>query len=138
MTEKDLWKRLHHVSKGLAHATRIENSVTFGVPDVVVTVKGKVAWIELKILRGIHILFQPTQIAWILQEVNAGGEVHILVADEKSNQTFMYRASEIIKPEYLISYNGKPAINTLNLPDVYRLDGYIDDKTCWVSILMNI
>lgn len=141
MTEQDLWKRLYTASKGLAHVTRIENSATFGVPDVAGTYKGKQFWLEFKIMKGTHILFQPTQIAWMLQEINAGGEVHVLVADGRQNATemYMYHASEIIKPEYIISYNGKPAINLRNLPgDLYRLDGYVNEKTYWVSILMNI
>lgn len=139
MTEHDLWKRLYTASKGLAHVTRIENSATFGVPDVVGTYKGKQFWLEFKILKGMHILLQPTQVAWMIQEVNAEGEVNILVADSSTLMMYMYHASEIIKPEYLMSYNSKPAINVRNLPsNIFRLDGYVNDKTCWVSLLMNI
>jgi hypothetical protein len=136
MTEKDLWKRMYHASKGIAHVTRIENSATFGVPDVAGTYKGKSFWLEFKNLKGSYIIFQPSQIAWIIQEVNAGGEVNILVVDHK-DMIYLYRGSEIVKPEFISAYSGKPAINISVIP-TSKWFGYANDKTCWLSLLINI
>ena len=48
MSEKALWKAVRTGMKGRWHATRHEDKLTLGIPDVSYGMNGVAGWIELK------------------------------------------------------------------------------------------
>lgn len=68
MKEDKLYRELKQWVGG--HWTRIENTVTAGIPDTAVAVAGHVWWIELKTLyRRDTIYLRPAQRIWLIREV---------------------------------------------------------------------
>lgn len=84
MSESSLWTYVRGklLPPGI-HATRIENGVSAGFPDVHYTYQGKTGTLELKFLRKKKLPFgddglNKDQRIWIRDEVDAGGKVWII------------------------------------------------------------
>ena len=115
MTEKDLWYKLRLIWHGKVHMTRIENSASFGTPDIACCYNGINFWIELKINKSGYIYFQPSQIAWITKQHLIGkGNIAILIANDIGTY-YVLNSYTTIDPVIIESKSGKPAIKLLNL-----------------------
>ena len=95
-TEKNLWLR---VKKNLPHdcyATRIENRMGGGVPDVHVIWNGLAFWIELKITKDNKIRLSSNQIAWNTAYSGSGGLSFILVKHLSSGDLILFRGARAL------------------------------------------
>ena len=93
-TEKNLWLR---VKKNLPHdcyATRIENRMDGGVPDVHVIWNGLAFWIELKLTKANKIRLSPNQIAWNTKYSLNNGLAYILVQRIGEGSLFLFRGDD--------------------------------------------
>ena len=93
-TEKNLWLR---VKKNLPHdcyATRIENRMDGGVPDVHVIWNGLAFWIEFKLTKANKIRLSPNQIAWNTKYCLNGGLSFILVQRLGEGSLFLFRGDD--------------------------------------------
>ena len=93
-TEKNLWLR---VKKNLPHdcyATRIENRMGGGVPDVHVIWNGLAFWIELKITKDNKIRLSSNQIAWNTKHSLNFGLSYILVQRVGEGSLFLFRGDD--------------------------------------------
>ena len=93
-TEKNLWLR---VKKNLPHncyATRIENRMDGGVPDVHVIWNGLAFWIELKLTKANKIRLSPNQIAWNTKYSLNNGLAYILVQRVGEGSLFLFRGED--------------------------------------------
>ena len=93
-TEKNLWLR---VKKNLPHdcyATRIENRMDGGVPDVHVIWNGLAFWIELKLTKANKIRLSPNQIAWNTKYSLINGLAYILVQRVGEGSLFLFRGED--------------------------------------------
>ena len=93
-TEKNLWLR---VKKNLPHdcyATRIENRMGGGVPDVYVIWNGLSFWIELKITKDNKIRLSSNQIAWNTKHSLNFGLSYILVQRVGEGSLFLFRGED--------------------------------------------
>ena len=93
-TEKNLWLR---VKKNLPHdcyATRIENRMDGGVPDVHVIWNGLAFWIELKLTKANKIRLSPNQIAWNTKYSLNNGLAYILVQRVGEGSLFLFRGDD--------------------------------------------
>jgi len=85
MAEKSLWKYLKNNMKKRWDATRHEDRVTSGVPDVSYGINGVNGWIELKAMarwprEGLRIPgFTLEQKRWLQSRDEAGGNVWIFL-----------------------------------------------------------
>jgi Holliday junction resolvase len=93
-TEKNLWLR---VKKNLPHdcyATRIENRMDGGVPDVHIIWNGLPFWIELKLTKANKIRLSPNQIAWNTKYSLNNGLAYILVQRLGEGSLFLFRGDD--------------------------------------------
>jgi Holliday junction resolvase len=93
-TEKNLWLR---VKKNLPHdcyATRIENRMDGGIPDVHVIWNGLPFWIELKLTKANKIRLSPNQIAWNTKYSLNNGLAYILVQRVGEGSLFLFRGED--------------------------------------------
>ena len=93
-TEKNLWLK---VKKNLPHdcyATRIENRMDGGVPDVHIIWNGLSFWIELKITKANKIRIAPNQIAWNTKYSLNLGLSFILVQRVGEGSLFLFRGDD--------------------------------------------
>jgi Holliday junction resolvase len=93
-TEKNLWLR---VKKNLPHdcyATRIENRMDGGIPDVHVIWNGLPFWIELKLTKANKIRLSPNQIAWNTKYSLNNGLAYILVQRVGEGSLFLFRGDD--------------------------------------------
>ena len=93
-TEKNLWLK---VKKNLPHdcyATRIENRMDGGVPDVHVIWNGLPFWIELKLTKANKIRLSPNQIAWNTKYSLNNGLAYILVQRVGEGSLFLFRGED--------------------------------------------
>lgn len=87
MTESSLYKRLkRHLPQ--AHFTRLENSISSGVPDVYVTMTTSMWW-ELKVLQGLTIGVRPLQFIWAKRNYDAGARNLFFVWAEDNDVCFI-------------------------------------------------
>jgi hypothetical protein len=116
MREKDLWSMVHGAWPHV-HATRIENTATFGVPDVNCCYQGVEFWLELKVAAGDFVVVRPTQLAWIIKHLKVNGKVFILVAIPNHNQIALYNAIDLFQEGALLKANSQIKFNIrLNKP----------------------
>ena len=93
-TEKNLWLK---VKKNLPHdcyATRIENRMDGGVPDVHVIWNGLALWIELKITKDNKIRLSSNQIAWNTKYSLNNGLAYILAQRVGEGSLFLFRGDD--------------------------------------------
>ena len=112
-TEKNLWLR---VKKNLPHdcyATRIENRMDGGVPDVHVIWSGLPFWIELKLTKANKIRLSPNQIAWNTKYSLNNGLAYILVQRLGEGSLFLFRGEDA----------RELATNGLNTEPIIRVSG---------------
>jgi hypothetical protein len=112
-TEKNLWLR---VKKNLPHdcyATRIENRMDGGVPDVHVIWNGLPFWIELKLTKANKIRLSPNQIAWNTKYSLNNGLAYILVQRVGEGSLFLFRGEDA----------RELATNGLNTEPIIRVSG---------------
>ena len=112
-TEKNLWLR---VKKNLPHncyATRIENRMDGGVPDVHVIWNGLPFWIELKLTKANKIRLSPNQIAWNTKYSLNNGLAYILVQRIGEGSLFLFRGEDA----------RELATNGLNTEPIIRVSG---------------
>jgi len=112
-TEKNLWLR---VKKNLPHdcyATRIENRMDGGVPDVHVIWNGLAFWIELKLTKANKIRLSPNQIAWNTKYSLNNGLAYILVQRVGEGSLFLFRGDDA----------RQLAIDGLNTEPIIRVSG---------------
>ena len=112
-TEKNLWLR---VKKNLPHdcyATRIENRMDGGVPDVHVIWNGLPFWIELKLTKANKIRLSPNQIAWNTKYSLNNGLAYILVQRVGEGSLFLFRGKDA----------RQLAIDGLNTEPIIRVSG---------------
>jgi len=93
-TEKNLWLK---VKKNLPHdcyATRIENRMDGGVPDVHIIWNGLAFWIELKLTKANKIRLSPNQIAWNTKYSLNNGLAYILAQRVGEGSLFLFRGED--------------------------------------------
>lgn len=94
MTEQKLWTMLRGLLPSV-HWQRIETMTGAGVPDVNGCYTGREFWIELKIITGIKKLsfqseFRPTQYAWMVNRIKAGGRCFVLGMVESGDEIWVW------------------------------------------------
>ena len=100
-TESNFWKRLKKridTSYECPTVTRIENSSTPGVPDLLLMDSYKnLHLIELKVCTGNKVNISPHQVSFATRHANA--RVWLLVEVQKSegNKCYLYRANSVMK-----------------------------------------
>lgn len=88
-SEGSLWSWLRKRLPRAAHVSRIESETSAGIPDVYFKISGSPAvWLELKFLRKRNLPFgddglRPSQIRWILDEIEQKGTVWIVAEVRK-------------------------------------------------------
>lgn len=96
--ENVLWPKFKetvlHYSKN-SHVDRIENAVSFGMPDIYCCVDKQPFWVELKYEEDDCIKLRSTQLVWMFHELKAGGHVFILTINSKKIVQ-VYDATSII------------------------------------------
>ena len=110
-TEKNLWLK---VKKNLPHdcyATRIENRMDGGVPDVHIIWNGLAFWIELKLTKANKIRLSPNQIAWNTKYSLNNGLAYILAQRVGEGSLFLFRGDDA----------GELAINGLNTEPIIKV-----------------
>lgn len=80
MKEANIIKKFRDKLPG--HWASIENSVTSGMPDYIVSRNGHMCWIEFKRLYGRDIIVRPLQRNWIIREVRHNGQVVVAYWDD--------------------------------------------------------
>ena len=80
MKEANIIKKFRDKLPG--HWTSIENSVTSGVPDYVVSRNGHMHWIEFKRLYGYDIILRPLQRNWMVRELRHNQHVWVAWWDD--------------------------------------------------------
>lgn len=101
MKENELWADIHRHWPN-AHAVRIENSASFGDPDVNVCYKGVDFWLELKIEVKGSFVIRPTQLAWISKRLQAGANnVFVFTYDNTTMCLSVYNARFMFAPNVL-------------------------------------
>lgn len=63
------------------HKTRIENSITSGMPDAHICLNGVDLWIEFKVVKGGSPVIRPSQYAWHARRRSNGGKSFIIAVD---------------------------------------------------------
>ena len=112
-TEKNLWLK---VKKNLPHdcyATRIENRMDGGVPDVHIIWNGLAFWIELKLTKANKIRLSPNQIAWNTKYSLNNGLAYILAQRVGEGSLFLFRGDDA----------RELAINGLNTEPIIKVSG---------------
>ena len=101
MREQDLWIQLHYGWRNKVHMTRVENTASFGMPDVNCCYQGVEFWIEHKIEKSDTVLFRPSQVAWLAARMKVQGlnRVFIVVGSTKWPEPRIYKASDIFTVE---------------------------------------
>ncbi len=83
MTEGWLWSKVKRgLEPLLVHCARLEETASFGIPDVNCCCHGKEFWLELKIVREKRIQLRSSQVAWITSRCGYGGRVFLLAKDD--------------------------------------------------------
>lgn len=132
MTEKEMWLKLRVSLGQVAHMTRIENAVSFGVPDINIAYNGVEFWIETKVAVSGKVKLRPSQIAWILHRLKVCHNVFLLVYEK--DVFYLYRLTTRILVQSLESYSG---ITRLNLHEMEPFDT-IYPPYKWFEMLENI
>ena len=76
--ESNLWQRLKRNTQEFVVWDRIENASGSGFPDTVGVCRGEMFALELKVVNGKSLYFQPSQIAWMTRNVKTGRNSLIL------------------------------------------------------------
>ena len=90
-TEKNLWLRVKKNLPNDCYATRIENRIASGVPDVYIIWDGLAFWLELKITKANKIKLSSNQIAWNTKHWLKKGLSYILVQRVGEGSLFLFR-----------------------------------------------
>jgi len=127
MNEKILWAKLRQGMKDKWHATRHEDILSEGVPDVSYGLDGTNGWIELKCVdkkpvRGNKKVrvksLTSAQVAWITARGKAGGSCWILLAVGSTVFLLSWRTARAVKQGLSMS--------DLSLLSAYQTSGPID------------
>lgn len=98
MTEKALnQKIMTNLKRLLCNCTRIENSVTHGIPDINICHNGVEFWIESKIVREKRVAFRNSQVAWITIRTGFGGRVFAFASDSTTGRLLVYHGSQVFE-----------------------------------------
>lgn len=83
-----------------ARASRIENAVSSGIPDINIHAYGEERWFEAKICdhaSGIHASkIRPSQYCWHRDQVRAGGNAFIVVYNRKTDSVGLFESRDVI------------------------------------------
>ena len=95
--ERKLWHDLKQKTPNISW-TRIENSVSFGTPDLLgYNNSGTFFTVELKVTKGIKIKFSPHQIAWHVKHPKNTFILVEALGPRAVNRFHMYRGSRILE-----------------------------------------
>lgn len=98
MTEKALnYKIMMNFKRLFVNCTRIENSVTHGIPDINCCHNGTEFWIESKIVREKRVAFRNSQVAWITIRTGFGGRVFVFASDSTTGQLLVYHGEQVFE-----------------------------------------
>ena len=92
--EANFWNLLRKSIPKKCHATRIENRVGSGVPDVHAVWDGLAFWIELKVTKTSAVRLSPHQIAWNTAYSLSGGLSLILVKHLSQGTLFLFEGHQ--------------------------------------------
>jgi hypothetical protein len=102
--EQKLWSRLSKHLHGYWDATRHEDAVTSGTPDVSWGSRNVNGWLELKVIKQlphknvvVKVDLRPAQRVFLLNRMKAGGHCSVLVQVEKTGDCFLFDKPEQIK-----------------------------------------
>lgn len=81
------------------HVTRIENTVSNGVPDVHVCADGSDRWFELKVADGLftHAELRASQFKWHSDRVRAGGNAYVLILNKRTDKIALLESWRFVK-----------------------------------------
>lgn len=103
--EQRMWAQLHKAVGNKWHATRHEDTISKGIPDVSFGAHGKQGWIELKVLDKwpakpstiIHLpLFTKEQKAWLTMRGIAGGRCFFLLKVDTEDTWLLYKHTNVL------------------------------------------
>ncbi|MEE8607485.1 MAG: hypothetical protein V3S55_07775 [Nitrospiraceae bacterium] len=101
MKESGFWRKLRPLMREAAPGIvveRIESWSTPGFPDVSGTWEGVDFWLELKIIRGLQVKFQPGQVPWLRRRWRAGSRCFVLAYEPGDWRALLFdgdRAKEL-------------------------------------------
>lgn len=115
MREKDIWVNIHsHWPQ--VHAIRLENSASFGDPDVNACYDGVDFWLELKIESRRSFVIRPTQLAWIAKRLKAGARnVFIFTHDPDTGVLAVYDPKFLFAPGVITALASALKVSTVGI-----------------------
>lgn len=87
-TEAALYRRLKREVPGFY--TRLENSISSGISDVVAVINENTCLIELKILQNGSIRLLPSQVIWHLEFTKASGSNNYMLVGSRDDTVRLY------------------------------------------------
>ena len=107
-------------------ASRVENAVESGMPDISYAIEGVQGWIETKLVRRGLLHFEKFQLAWLRKRLrHAHDNLWIFAVDDKGEAFYVYSALQVImanrvlKRDWLVinvSNIGAPLVYGSNAP----------------------
>ena len=81
------------------HASRIENAVGVGIPDIHLCLNGQDLWIETKICRTqtYKVPLRGSQFGWHVARARSGGTSYILVLHTHNNTLYLHPTTNLAK-----------------------------------------
>lgn len=104
MTEKEMWATLYTQLKKDCSMTRLENAVSFGIPDLIIGYMNRSFWVETKIDKGGFFLIRPSQIAWHIKHIQCNCLDAYFLVYMKNEAYRLYLAKDLLQFENLESY----------------------------------
>lgn len=95
MTERQLYKQFKTYVDGFY--TRVENTISSGMPDTIAVINERTVCIELKMLASGGVIFRPSQIIWHLEYIKAGGIHSYLLVGSRDNTVRLYNMKTIMR-----------------------------------------
>lgn len=107
-TEAALYRRLKREVPGFY--TRLENSISSGISDVVAVINENTCLIELKILQNGSIRLLPSQVIWHLDFIKSGGNNNYMLVGSRDETVRLYGMGALMSLKKT-SFNGYFIIN---------------------------
>ena len=131
--EQKLWSRLSKAMKGYWSASRHEDSVATGTPDVSWGARKVNGWLELKVIKGwplddkkvAPIDVRSAQRVFLINRSKHGGHCGVFVYVEKTEEYFLFMKTidfkSLNKTYTRLDWEKQCAIHTSDLPEPTRL-----------------
>lgn len=90
------------------HKTRIENAVSFGMPDLLITIDGIDVFVEMKVAHDGKILTRATQYSWHAKRYVNKAAAFILALDGAVLKLWSYPFAVVVHAEKVLQITSSP------------------------------